>query len=565
MPTELKLPDLLRVLARLKLLLLKRFYQRNLGSTIGLAILGLILLVFSLIGGVSLIAMIHSSSVAGFRNTAFMWGAWIVTFIWLLSPLSQMDIQRNLDLTGLRLFPLSQGSYTAAVMLDAMLSPIGLFAVPLLVIGCAAFSRTLLEAPLVLLCLLLLLAALLALSQALHLSLARLLSSRRFTDLSIVLGLIIFVGIQSIQFLIRAPQLLSLPPWLLDLGAQIKIIATPLIQWAFPGLAARTVEEFSAGNYAAAGGLLLLLLGECGYCFYLAGIAARRYYEGEQDSGAQPQVQRRLGARSSRPSPLGPLAGALFHRERVYMWRDPLLKILFMQTLMGALSSMAAFGFIAMSEGMSSMDQAFGGPLWRSVSLLMGTMMLSFMESGVLMNKLGIDGSLMTHVLLSPASRAQILRAKSIFYLSHFALLNVPVALLLGWLLRVPLQHMVAAAVLVVINTMVVDALGSLVSVYFPFTYRRSGRHLRPVPAQPGCGYLLLHGLALQGANMAVFPGTAAVAVLTFYLGWTGLALGMVVALAIAAAVQMLAVPAAARALSSREPELLAVLTRSQD
>ncbi|MCC7478726.1 hypothetical protein IT575_09755 [bacterium] len=564
MPTELKLPELLRVLTRLKLLLLKRFYQRNLGSAIGLAVLALAMLAMAAIGGGSLIALSHGGG-PEFRNTAIMWGAWIITVVWLLSPLSQMDVQRNLDLTGLRLFPLSQSNYTAAVLLDAVLSPIGLFAIPLLIVGCAAFSLHWVELPVVLLSLLLLLAALLALGQALHLTLSRLLSSRRFTDLSIVLGLIIFFGIQSIQFIIRAPQLLNLPPWLLELGAQIKMLAGPLVLWGFPGLAARTVEHFGRGEYGSAGGLFLLLLGQAGYCFYLAGIAARRYYEGELDSGGQTAKAGVSRGGRVRPSMLGPLGGALFHRERVYLWRDPLLKILFMQTLMGALSAMAAFGIIAVSEGVSSMDEALGGRLWRSVTLLLGTMMLSFMESGVLMNKLGIDGPLLTHVLLTPASRLQLLRAKSIFYLSHFALLNLPVALLLGWILHVPAHHSAAAAVLVVLNTIVVDALGSLVSVYFPFTYRRSGRHLRPVPAQPGCAYLFLHGLALQGANLAVFPGTAAVAVFTYYLGWAGLGLGLLVAGAIAAAVHMLALPAAARALSRREPELLAILTRSQD
>jgi hypothetical protein len=179
------------------------------------------------------------------------------------------------------------------------------------------------------------------------------------------------------------------------------------------------------------------------------------------------------------------------------------------------------------------------------------------------MNKLGVEGPLIAQLLLSPANRGAILRSKSLLYLSHFAAINIPLVATLGLVLHVPALHIACALVLVAANTLVVDALGSIVSVYFPFTYRRQGRALRPVPAQAGCGYMLLYSLAMQGCNLAALPGAAVLLLLTWLWGWPGLALGGAVALGLAGLLSWLIPPQAARAMEQREPELLLALTKS--
>lgn len=566
MTSELKLASVLRILTQLKLLLLKRFYQRNMGNAVSLIVLGLILLGLAAGGGGSLVAFTHAGGAVA-RDKAFTWGAWILSVLWLLSPLGQMDVQRNLDLSALRIYPLSLRSYSAAALLDALISPLAIFSIPLLLAGLAAFSLRWADVPVALLCLLTLFITLLGLGQALFLSVARLLSSRRFTDLSIVIGLVVFFSFQFFNLLWHAPQLLHLPPWLLNAAHLIRDGAQPVLQWAFPGLAARTLAAASSGNYAIAGGLYVLLLAQCGYCLWLAGLAAQRYYDGEVESGGPAQKDSvRLRSRPVRQGILPPLIGALFHRERIYLSREPLVKILYLQTVMGSLGGVMAIAIIAFNpEIAAEMDRSFGGAMWRSIGLFMLASLLSYADSAVLLNKLGSEGPLFVQLLLSPVRRREILIAKSLFFLSHFAALNVPLVLSMGLILHVPGPQLVAAVLLVTINTITVDSIGSLVSVYFPFTYRRVGRRVRPVPAQPGCGYLFLYGLAMQATNLAALPGGLALVLGSIYLGWAGAALGTLVAAAVCAGVWLFATPLGERALIQREPELVDTLSRSAD
>jgi hypothetical protein len=396
-----------------------------------------------------------------------------------------------------------------------------------------------------------------------------LLSSRRFADLSLVAGMLIFVSFQALNLLRRAPELVRLPPWALASAKVLQLVFAPLMLWAFPGVAARSVAAAGRGDWPLAAGLLALLALQAGLALWLAGLAARRYYDGELDSGGSAPQRARQSQRGSRQTARSWLAapvGALFHRERLYLWRDPLLKILFSQTIFGGVITMVMLAIVSGmdSELQALQDLGFGVSL-RSILLFTMAALLSLTESAVLMNKLGVEGALMTVLLLSPASRLSILRAKSLLYLSHFAAVNVPLVITLGLLLHVPALHTACAALLVAANTVVVDAIGSLMSVYFPFTYRRQGRALRPMPAQAGCGYMLLYTLAMQGCNLAALPGAAALIAFTILWGWPGLLLGALIALALAAALNWLLPPQAARLLLQREPELLTTLAKSTD
>lgn len=552
----------LRVIARLKWLLTVRHYRQHWGTALatGCAMLGL--LSGAVGGGVFLFVVCHDRG-SQFRDPALAWACWILSLVWIMSPILQLDTQRNLDLNGLRLLPLSRTTFTLAVILDAALSPLGIFFLPLLVIALAAFSLTALDAAVLIASLLLLATCWLGLGQAIYLWASRLLQSRRFADVSMAIGVVLFLLIQGINLAVQNLDRWSIPGWLIHGWSVASAAVQPLIDWLFPGLAARSVAAFSRGQPLVALALLMLLAAQALVCAWLAGLAARQFYEGELESGGQaPAKVRRIRARAGGPVLLSGALGAVFHRERLYLIRDPLFKMLLMQSLFGAVY----FIFIALMVSLRGRELGDGPFSYiRQYAVLGMALMLSFVESGVMFNKFGYEGALLTNVLLSPLDRRRLLAAKSLFFMLHFGGINAAIVLGMAVIMRAPPAYTVAAVLLVALNTATVDVIGHFVGIYYPFTYRRRGRRFRPHMPQPGCGYVLLYALIFQVCNLAVLPGTAALCLGVIFLGWPGLILGALAAGLVVVAAYYFGLPLAARLLEAREPELLAAMTRRQD
>jgi len=560
----------LRLIARLKLQLTLRHYKKQLVNAAGVIALLLAMLLLALFGGGALIVYAHSADPAA-RGRLMAWAFWILALVWINAPLAQFDSARNLDLNGLRLLPLSTRSFTLAVILDALLSPQGLILLPWLFILVAAFSSSLAQLPLTLLVVLLLAACTVSLGQAVFLWANRLLASRRFTDASIAVSMVIFLLIQGLNLLLQARMVDHLPDWLPALLEALRATFVPLTRWLFPGLAATALEQAQAGQIGAFLLAQILLIAACVLCILAAGLAARQFYLGEIESGGSAPAKRLPSARlRSSAAPLSGLLssalGALYQRERLYLTRDPLLKMLFIQTLVMAvyLSGMLVFMGSRFSE-LAAPAGAPPGPVpfpshWLLFAL---ALLLGLMESSVLFNKLGYEGSFATILLLSPVDRRQLLRSKSLFLISHFGGVNLLLIAAAGVVLRVPAPQALAAVLLVLSNTIVADAAGNFVSVYFPFTYRRIGRRLRMVPAQAGCGFMFIYGLVSQLCNICVLPGSAALILGSVYYGWGGLLLGAALAGGLAWLAHSFGLTRAARVLQEREPELLLALART--
>jgi hypothetical protein len=249
-----------------------------------------------------------------------------------------------------------------------------------------------------------------ALGQAIYLWTNRLLSSRRFADISMAIGVALFLAIQAVNLAVQNLDRWSVPPWLVHGWSLASAALQPLGAWLFPGLAARSVAAVSAGRGLLAAGLLAALAVEALACAWLAGVAARQFYEGELESGGQaPARQQRGRARRGGRVLLGGALGAVYHRERVYLVRDPLFKMLLLQSLFGAVY----FVFIALRvnlRGGEFEDGMFSH--FRQYAVLGIALMLSFVESGVMFNKL-LRGRAAHHVLLGPFDRRRLLVAKA--------------------------------------------------------------------------------------------------------------------------------------------------------
>lgn len=555
---------LLSIILRLKWLLLKRHYRRQWGNALSVAISWLLLLVLALGGGVFLFIHLRSSG-AGARDSALLIGNWVLALFWLGAPFMQLDIQRSLDFSGLRQFPLSHRAFTLAVLLDGLLSPLLLFVAPLLLISWVCFALSLEDALWLGLAGLLLALFLLCMCQALFLWANRLLTSRRFADASIYIGLAIFVLIQSVNLYFQGFIGNDTPVWLSATWLLLKQLLQPLIDWGPPGLAAQVVGSAANADYVLAALAGLQLLAWAALAMLLAGLAARQFYSGELESGGSVKAAPvRLARPAVRPAGrlLGGVVSALLQRERICLARDPILKALFIQTLLAAV--MVSAVLLMMRLRLAS-ELGPGDSVYMHYLVFLVALMLSYAESAMLLNKYGYEGPLLTVLLLSPVDRRQLLLSKSLFLYSHFAAVNLLVVAGLALLLRVPLHFGCAALLIVASNTALVDLIGHFVSIAMPFTYQRRGRRMRAVMAQPGCSYALMYMLVFQLCNLAVLPGTAALVLGTVLGGWFGLVLGALAALGIVACGYYFGLPYAAALLQRREPELLLALSRSVD
>ncbi|HES58247.1 MAG TPA: hypothetical protein ENO21_02330, partial [Firmicutes bacterium] len=509
----------LRAITRLKVLLTVRHFRRNLGNTAAYAISWLVLLLFAVGGGMFLYAWCREGG-PGARDTAFAWAAWIIAVVWISAPLMQFDAQRNLDLSGLRLAPLSPRTFTAAVLVDGAASPMGLFLLPVLIACIAAFSLGPGDLPWVILSFALLLAGIVGAGQALYLFANRLIASRRFADLSMVLGILIFALIQGFNIYVQSSEDMALPGWLTGALGVARTVFSPLLDWLLPGLAARAAAAASANDFVTGGTLYLLAVLQAWALTWLAGIAAKKFYEGEIETG-QPGRSAALDGGGARF--IGGAAGVLALRERLYLWRDPVLKMILVQTLITMLY--ISVMIVIMGLRSSSASGSFGA-VFGPFALFGMALLICSLESGLLFNRFGYEGGNFAATLASPVPRLTILRAKSAFYLRYLLPANLGLVLILALTLKSEPLYAVAAMLVALANTFVVDLIGSFMSIYFPFTYQRRGRRVRAVMAQPGCGYLFVYSLVWQASNLAVLPGSAAIILGAVLGGWPGLALG---------------------------------------
>jgi hypothetical protein len=562
----IRLGRVLGIAARLKLTLSLRYYQRNVGLAIGGIIGWVLLLGLAVAGAVALFVYVRDFGPVRRDHVLFI-ACWVAAAFWLLSPLSQMDTQNALDLGGLRLFPLSNTAFALAALTDAILSPMVAFILPPLLLLLPVLALRATDLPWLMLSLALLCLALLSLAQALTLWAYRFLQSRRFADASIVISIVLFAGLQALNLSLQHMHDMSMPPWLgVTLHAAGHVL-TPASTLLFPGVAARAFAQASAGGFGAAVGLYTWLAAQAACCLWLAGIAARQFYSGELESGGAARARQTVRAprRVAQASWPDPLVQALLRRERTYLARDPLLKLLFIQSLMSIVIIAAMFTLNAL-RGFGELASSGGGGGFTGVRefvLFLAAVMLGFMESSLLFNKYGYEGQLLTHLLLSPVDRTRVLAAKSVFYLTYFGALNIVLVAAMAFALHAPLHYAVCAVCVVAGNTCMVDLIGHYISIYFPFTFRRRGRRFRAVMPQPGCGYMLVYGLVFNACNVAVAPGTAALIIGTVFAGWLGLGLAALFYAALIAAAYRFALPHAAGLLLKREPELVTMLSRS--
>lgn len=542
-------------LTRLKGLLLWRYYSKHWGAA--LAVVGIfgMLLVLNLAGLGALYELVREGE-AKHRLVVAQSVLWITTLIWLMAPFSPSDMKRSLDLGGLRLTPHGRWHFLLAVLVDALVSPLALFLGVVLSAMLLLFSTSAAGALLLLAALAMLALALLGLGQALHLWALNIINSRRCSDLSIVGGLVFFIGIQFLRFLFISPDDSDAPAWLLGIMEFFQAYIAPLFALAFPSLVAKISSFAAAGNLTGALVLLPALLLQALACLGLASLAARQYYEGELEGSGTATRRRRRSQRTWRSGSIPVAVASIFYRERVYIFRDPLVKMMLTQSLFMGIYIVVMAILMGMRFGEESATQISG-------YVLLGVVMfMSFGEAITLFNKFGYEGAQVAQLFLAPVDRAKILLAKSLMLLPVLLVVNVVSIGVLAVVLRVSALFAATGFVLLVLNLAVLDLAGHFISIWLPVTFRRQGRRMRAQMPQPGCLHSLLYTLIFNAAMVAMLPGGLAVVGGAVFFSWPGLIGGTLVALVLTGGAYWLLFPHAVRQLEAREQRLVEILSR---
>src|SRR6266700_1755827 len=260
--------------------------------------------------------------------------------LWAILPVFEFSANEGLDLSKLTLFPLTRGELMVSLLISTLLDipTLGLF----LVFGAvvAGWSYSLPLGLMALLAMLVFYTSVIGTSQLVLALLMRVLQSRRFRDLSIILIVLLSSSGYLCQFVFRGIGSGNVQRLLQDDSF------SRYLQWFPPGMAARVIQQAYIGNWAASfawlGALLLVSL----LALYLWQTVVERALS-NPESGELPGMARRSGRVSSvevsgssaalQPGIwqrlLEPQVMALTIKDLKYFRRDPQLQAMLLQSV----------------------------------------------------------------------------------------------------------------------------------------------------------------------------------------------------------------------------------------
>lgn len=241
---------------------------------------------------------------------------------WTTLPIAAFGVDETLDVSRLALLPIRRGPLLAGLLLAAALGVPALLTFLLLAAGAAAVTTTWAALPVAVVAVPLLTAMCLLLGRVVTSALSRLLRSRRGRDLAVLVGLGIVLAAQ-------APRLLAEN---VDEAGLLRI--GDLLRWTPPGAGLSAVASASAGSWGPCLWELLYLAAFVGLlvgAWYVALGAALVVV----DASTTPPRRRFTGLLSLLPD--GRL-GAVAAKDLRYAWRDPRLKLSWLQMMIFGLA-----------------------------------------------------------------------------------------------------------------------------------------------------------------------------------------------------------------------------------
>ncbi|GHO59318.1 hypothetical protein [Ktedonobacter robiniae] len=383
--------------------------------------------------------------------------------LWLTLPLFEYNVNEGLNVAKLVLFPLSREE----LMLSLLLST--LFDVPTLgmLLLCLAVIIGWASSPLVVLMssvtMLIFFAQLIGCSQLVLALLGRVMQSRRFRDVSILLVGLFSSSCYLIQQLVFR-----------GLGARQMIHAlydqafSRYLQWLPPGMAAQVILQATRGNWLLSFVWLLPLLAITLLVLYLWQIVVERALTATEGAGAvrvrrAPASQRALATaaptmRSRLVHWLPEQTRAIALKDLKYYRRDPMLLRLIIQSLI----SMVVLIVITLFS-----PTRFGDGLQSSWTVLAVPFYALFFVTSFSHNVLGLERQSLALLFIFPIKPQHLLLGKNLI---AFVLgtLNLLIVILLGAYVAHSWEYVLPALTIGLAGLGIVLGCGNLSSVYFP-------------------------------------------------------------------------------------------------
>ncbi len=494
-------------------------------------------------------------------------GAYI---LWAILPIFEFSANEGLDLSKLTLFPLTRAELMISLLISTLLDipTLGLF----LVFGAvvAGWSYSLPLGLMALLTMLVFYASVIGTSQLVLALLMRVLQSRRFRDLSIILIVLFSSSGYLCQFAVRG----------VASGNVLRLLQqdafSRYLQWLPPGMAARAIQQAYVGNWAASFVWLVALLFVALLTLYLWQVVVERALSNPESGELPGQARRRVHAPSGVVTGTSDVASAgtavqptiwqrlvppqmmaLVIKDLKYFRRDPQLQAMLLQSVM----SMVFLIFITVvnTGGSSGRLAVFGGwvVLVSPAFIFLSLYTLSY-------NVLGFERQSLSQLLLFPIEPRRILLSKNIVV---FALGIVEMLLLVlltatfahAWHLALPALAIGLAGIAVVLGC------GNFTSVYFPQPMRQARRGFQAatnLSAEGGCLRAVLSMAAFVVTVIILSPVALSLALpIFFHVEWVW-ALSVPASLLYGAAFYYVVTTLVARRMLDRTPEILTAIVR---
>lgn len=485
-----------------------------------------------------------------------------VYLLWIVLPLLEFTVNEGLDISKLALFPLTRAELMLSLIFTSLLDvpTIGL----LIVLGAvvAGWAMSLPLALMAFLTMVVFYAQVIGISQLVLALLARVLQSRRFRDLSIIL-----IGVFSSsyylfqQFVLRGIGVVHIYD---NLKAGT---ISPYLQWLPPGMAARAIQRAASGDWGMSfvwlGGLVLATV----LVLYLWQMVVERGLTASESGSSS--VRRRRTQQTLAPVAATSASTSTGLVERIvalqffsiavkdikYYRRDPQLLRLIFQSFISMIVLIAVTLFNTSGSGRLVIG---------SWAVMVAPLYALFALTSFSYNVLGMERQSLTSLFLFPVNPKQVLWGKNVV---TFLLGLIEVLLLVlvsafvgnGWNLVLPALAIGIAGIGIILGC------GNFSSIFFPQRMpqgRRGFQTNNSVSSEGGCLRTVMALVVLAVMAILLIPVAAGLVLpVLYHVQWIWV-LTVPASLLYSAAFYVIVTNLVAPRMLTRTPEILAVVTR---
>src|SRR5258708_2869972 len=464
--------DKLRWLAWLRVKMLLRNFRRR-PSTLVFTIIGLLALLF-IAGELAFVLDLafNGLSLPAATEVLYLFFSGMLLF-WIVLPLLSYSTNEGLDVTKLQLFPLTRLELMFSLLFSSLFD---IWTVLLFVIFgvtiVAWWLHSLVLGLMTLLVILVFYVVMVGISQLILALLMRVLQSRKFRDISVIILALFGSSCYLLQRLaIGTSSVLNLGNTLHTGGF------SPVLQWSPAGVAASAIRAAYQQNWSLSFAFLGILLAIGALVLYLWQIvlersmvasetgAARKKKTEQQAHATQTSTRTMAASRgetASRSTILWEQMLALVKKELTIFWRDPQLKVRLFQIVIYVVAFVLLPAFNNSGSNANNAFLAGYAPL-SSVAVVM-LFMLTLAQ-----NTLGLERESLTALFLFPIDRRRLLWGKNL----AFGLIGVS-ALIILMVVCVFITHQPEQALILPATVIGLAGMGvtlgwsNMTSVYFP-------------------------------------------------------------------------------------------------